>query len=549
MPIRTNRIVMVVLVVMIASLAGGVGGSSRSPSSVPTATTDSVDTSSARTSAGRPIGVNDPLRPVAEFWSLQDPAAKADLDRRLAASDIQFLIATVPDPIDSRFGYRFDSILDDIQMAIESQGWNLDRFWLPWRPSGEQPNDRDALEAIVPTSTSGGNAGRSPNSAPTLPLHRREPGVLLFRKHSEAKTADDRQQLLMLLVVGETPTEGLHKVAFRKSLDLVDKYQQVDHPIVEDLRILGMTNLISLNLVGPIDEVLRRIIPMRVRIVGPTFTGTEVSMSYVIREWSHSGLRKPLSLEPLEILVVSGSASKLDARQFANDCGEEPGRLDIRFRATVHHSDLVVKRLLDYLHDLNGGNPLGRIALLTESDTQFGQSTSEFDRFGYDVTDMKFPFHISQVAVAYDQSARASSQSQMALIRPSNKLNIPFDETGHPRDIVPSLSPRMTAATDEFVMSKILETIATEDYRYVGIVATDTRDVIFLSGLIREYAPDVQIFTIYGDMLLGHPEYAGQLRGLLMASTYPLFSLAQRWDPPYSGDRRRHLFSQEGSQG
>ena len=282
----------------------------------------------------------------------------------------------------------------------------------------------------------------SASPAPTLPLHRREPGVLLFRKARDKTDLDRRQQLLVLLVVGETSTEGLHKVAFRRALDLVDRYQPLDHHIVEDLRILGMTNLISLDLVGPVDEVLRRIVPKRIRILGPSFTGTENSMSYVIKQWSHKKRGRPLTLSPLEFLVVSGSASKVNAEKFAEDCGAEVGQLDFRFQATVHHSDLVVKRLLDYLRDLNGGTPLGRIALLTESDTEFGQSTTEkeFDHFGYDVTDMKFPFHISQVAVAYDRRPHASSQRQTAPIHPSNKLSIPFDETGHPRDIVPALA-------------------------------------------------------------------------------------------------------------
>jgi hypothetical protein len=107
----------------------------------------------------------------------------------------------------------------------------------------------------------------------------------------------------------------------------------------------------------------------------------------------------------------------------------------------------------------------------------------------------------------------------------------------------------MTTASGEFVMSKILETIAMEDFRYVGIIASDTRDTIFLAGLIRQYCPDVQMFVTEGDLLLGHPRYAPELRGIVVASSYPLFSMAQRWDPPYEGDHRRHLFSHQSDEG
>ncbi len=212
--------------------------------------------------------------------------------------------------------------------------------------------------------------------------------------------------------------------------------------------------------------------------------------------------------------------------------------------------------LLEYLKQLNGGKPLGKLALLTESDTEFGHWPYTHFRgtagSHTPVTLMKFPFHISQVAMAYHERDRKDDRATPTLVRPSSRLAIPFDETGNPRDVVPALSPAMTTATDEFVTAKILETISVEDFRYIGILATDTRDMIFLSAMIRQYCPDVQIFIPSGDLLLGHPRYVNDLSGTIVASTYPLFSMAQRWDPPYRGyqqNHRRHLFSHEGDQG
>lgn len=210
---------------------------------------------------------------------------------------------------------------------------------------------------------------------------------------------------------------------------------------------------------------------------------------------------------------------------------------------------------LGFLKDLNGGKALGKVALLTESDTEFGNQKVLSEQFKGPagshtaVTVMKFPFHISQVAIAYNERDRKDDRSKPELVRPSSRLSIPFDETGNPRNVVPSLSPAMTTATDEFVLAKILETISVEDFRYIGIVATDTRDMIFLAAMIRQYCPDVQIFIASGDLLLGHPRYVSSLSGKIVATTYPLFSMAQRWDPPYQGDHRRHLFSHQGDQG
>src|SRR5262249_45833947 len=129
----------------------------------------------------------------------------------------EFFIATVPDPVDSRFGYRFDSVLDALQMAVETHGWSLDRFWLPWWPSGRQFGNRAKLEPV---------ASRSEKHL----LHEVNPGVLLFR--GDRPRSDAPQPLMVVLLVGETPTSGVAKEALTKSLDVVREY---------NIRGLGVT--------------------------------------------------------------------------------------------------------------------------------------------------------------------------------------------------------------------------------------------------------------------------------------------------------------------
>src|SRR5438094_780667 len=82
-------------------------------------------------------------------------------------------------------GDRLDAILDAVQMAVESQGWNLDRFWLPWWPSGRQFADRAELEPV-----------RDPDGKGLL--HERKPGLLLFRKPRKEGDLDPRQQVLLV---------------------------------------------------------------------------------------------------------------------------------------------------------------------------------------------------------------------------------------------------------------------------------------------------------------------------------------------------------------
>ena len=71
---------------------------------------------------------------------------------------IQFLIATLPDPIDSYTGWQFDPMLDAITQAVAADDYILDRSHFP---------DSDAEEGVA--------AGPGQQ-------HEVEPGVVVFRK-------------------------------------------------------------------------------------------------------------------------------------------------------------------------------------------------------------------------------------------------------------------------------------------------------------------------------------------------------------------------------
>jgi hypothetical protein len=45
---------------------------------------------------------------------------------------LQFLIATIPDPVNSQLVLDFDRILEAIQWAAQDAGYFDDQFWIPW---------------------------------------------------------------------------------------------------------------------------------------------------------------------------------------------------------------------------------------------------------------------------------------------------------------------------------------------------------------------------------------------------------------------------------
>ena len=335
--------------------------------------------------------------------------------------------------------------------------------------------------------------------------------MLIFRKprHLERGDTETTQQILIVFLVGERPTSGVHKIALGKAINIVDRFER--------------------RRTDP-DSASSKTVCFD--ILGPYFTGSERSLSVVIKEWTDRQRSKrsgPAGVPAIprrtlwDFKVRSGASNRIDRAKFRSDAGDD-GRTSlvrVEFDGTLHYFNHILSGLFNYLKKLNGGHALGKVAILTESDTEFGKLNFDIKEskkiFGTEkITHMKFPFHISQVAIAYDQNRQAddSKAPPPVLARPSSKLRIPFDETGSPRDIVPALSPALSAASDEFDTAKILETISLEDYRYVGIVATDTRRAILLAGLNPRLLPRRATLLRHGAiLLLGHPTYGPSSAG------------------------------------
>jgi len=78
------------------------------------------------------------LKPLFDFLRINHQNHRVDisacLEQLLGDRDysIEVLIATLPDPKRSRVASRFDTMLEAIQRAVESQGYVLDRSKLPW---------------------------------------------------------------------------------------------------------------------------------------------------------------------------------------------------------------------------------------------------------------------------------------------------------------------------------------------------------------------------------------------------------------------------------
>jgi hypothetical protein len=464
---------------------------------------------------------------------------------------IQFLIATVPDPADSGFGYMFDQVVEAIQRALETEHYVIDRAWLPWkrRDKAAQPQQPDPR------------------------LHERHPGVILFRREEVRPARKPRNgslsPLLMLLLVGETPTAGVNKVALHNSWRLIQDYYEVQG-----------------------EGTLKGKAGEPIRILGPFFSGSQSSLASSLRELREQGTPRPTgathliveslgaqAMAPLggpagsatqslmaghfalpqrPVHVICGSATSFDRQAFISRWWGQEAQGDL-LKTTILPDALVRKWLFKFLD--NPANPAAGtqpdpVVVLQETNTGFGQVTARTFRVpGKEpeekrVISVPFPLHISQLRVSYTKEQLARMES-LGLPRPARNLPIPQDEekASQGAEAVPVQSPLMTTALTDLVLSNLLTTLAQQQTHYVCLVASDPRDKIFLGNLIRERNPDVQLCTTMGDLLFAHPDYNYALRGMIVASTYPLHPGVQAWSEDSNAGERRILFANQAFQG
>jgi hypothetical protein len=454
-----------------------------------------------------------------------EPGRISDEDLRLAIEkqnlDLQFLVATVPEP---RLG--FDGTLEAMTRALESVGFLLDRHLLPWQTTTDRPS-------------------------PDAHCVSEQPGVALFQRahHQErddrstspptSPPTSPRRNLLLLYLVGESPISGVSKTALIRAVEDVQNLR----------RLLPPSRCLSC------DEI---------RLVGPAFSGAVVSLKQVLDHFP-----------TLSFHILSGRATNGAIRKQLEQ--QTPTRR-VRYQATVIPDDALQTEFFCFLTETLGADEHD-IALITESSTGYGQAVIA-SQAGYEPGplpphDRVFPAsknHKSQhcrrshwprltlpvpLHVARIHTAEANKTT------PQTKTNVPIPELLPSLqiqplpsviddtlriDVFPTFSPR-TITIAERSLAHILSTIYAEKVRFVGIIATDIQDKLFLARQVRLFSPDVVLFTFESDILLTHPDARSYLKGMLVVSPYPLFTRNQQWSYPFQGQRQRIQFSSDADQG
>jgi hypothetical protein len=320
-----------------------------------------------------------PAPPSAPPPSLRERVAKArdqllsTLNDGKSEPTITAVIATIPDPVDSGLGYQFETALQALRRGTELADeessipeFYRDRSWLPWDDREVAASERRASEEC----------------------RRSLPGVMLFRGGDP-----DAPRLIVLLLVGESPTTGLRRAAM---LSALDAYEQLEGPTANpprDARVL--------------------------RIVGPSFSGSAQSLRLALRSWT-PGQKE----QRLEFRVISGTATGSDVPRWLA-AGSLGDRRTLSFSATTVPEASVQCAYLHFLRrrmdvspeSVSAGATRGRtlrgVATLSEMGTEFGATSGAAAR---DVNGQPaasncrwkpqsrfhFAFHISALRDAYE---------------------------------------------------------------------------------------------------------------------------------------------------
>lgn len=377
---------------------------------------------------------------------------------------LESMIALVADPIDSRLAVDFDLSLIALQRGLAEAKYQLVRKWLPW-------TDPDT-------------AGQR--------QHRGAAGIMLFQcvqPCPNGRSQPEDRSLLAVFVVGETPKLGIHKLAFERAAAFILALRQAAG--------------------GPSPSRLE------IPVLGPTFSGSAESLQLAMATQPAACFR-----------IVSGSAAAANVEPLLRS-GALAAR--VTFSRTLVEETTLARTALGFLRDRMGWD-LDRAALLIEYDTVYGGELLEGSIIpgSPPLLKLSFPSGLFELRNAWEEAGYAPSAQDLAANPKAQSgakttLDVSLKDQGTPIDVVPELSP-LTSRIGDMAAANLLRELSSSRSRisYVGILATDIKDELFLAEQIRRWAPGVIVFVFDNNLLYVHPQYNATMFGTLAISSFPL---------------------------
>jgi hypothetical protein len=390
-------------------------------------------------------------------------------------------IATVPDPELTHLSLFFDRKIESVTWAaadgdLGDERYLFNGYWFPWRPPAGQEADSAKRESDEKARESRVNS----------------PGILFFRGFKNS------HKLLLVFLVGETPTSGINRVAFRSAWAYANALKNRDLPVCQRKPNEGSC----------------------MGILGPSFTGSLSSLRLLL-DWQNLS-------NPAEVAVISGSVTGILGNPLA------PSHFCTTLETDYHKR----AALFGYT-----ANILPReFAFLEEDETAYGFVVSA-NGAARETGALILPYPRG-IARIRNLSGQLPNLSTLNNTQNAGYPVLPLDLRDAGQDSIPSFGMQ-TPVSQEAVLIALAATLRRERIRYVGIVATDPLDALFLSRSVRELAPGVRIVLFHTDLLFARAAQAWGLKGILAVSSYPLVARNQSQASP----NKRTQFSSESAEG
>jgi hypothetical protein len=449
------------------------------------------------TLAAQPLRIDLWSQPEERLVGDQDLREIAQAARAYGYGPLEFMIVLVADPIDSGLASDFDLAMIAVQRALADAGYRHDRQWLPWI-------DPQAAEEKAFRETA---------------------GMMLFRRPPDHRqpASDRKRRLLAVFLVGETPKLGIHKQAFREAIDFILDLHRAEGWAPREASPASPRARRARARAAPPLPLLPEI-----PLLGPTFSGSSESLRIALRE--------AMGRQDVSFRIVSGSASEPGLERRLRDGGLA---WNVQFSRTVIADDELAERGLLFLQDRLGWN-LNRAAMLVERDTAYGSYLAREQRQPLlaAITKLPFPSGLFALRNAWEQMspgaprpAAEAAGGPQAPAAPRTTLDVSLADQRTPVDVVPELTP-VTARIADMGVANLLRQVSREGFRYVGILATDIKDQLFLAEQVRRWAPDVILFVVDNNLLYVHPQYNATMFGTITISSYPLTPEPAPFSPP-----------------